>query len=413
MSSRKILLSHPTGNANVRAILMGLLKENSLASFHTTIASFPGNGFEILSRMAPFKEFKRREFDNRLRNNTKTYPNKEIFRLISSKLGFKKLTKHESGVFSIDSVYKNFDKLVSKSLDKDGVVTGVYCYEDGALETFKAAKKQGLTCIYDLPIAYWETGRTLMQAEAERLPEWAVTLGGGIKDSFEKLARKTEEMQLADTVVVPSTFVRDSLPNFNGIEKRCILSPFGSPTFNKKHNERIANIDKPLRVLFVGSMGQRKGLADLFEAVKLVNTDHLELIVMGALQAPLEFYKRIFSNFKYEHGRSHAEVLRLMQSCDVFCLPSIVEGRALVMQEAMSQGLPIIITKNTGGEDLVIEGSTGFLVPTSTPAAIAEKLAWCLENRALVYEMGQRAQIHAASYTWDSYSSDIINKLVQ
>ena len=41
-------------------------------------------------------------------------------------------------------------------------------------------------------------------------------------------------------------------------------------------------------------------------------------------------------------------------------LSSIVEGRALVMQEAMSQGMALLVTANTGGEDLVIEGKRGF-----------------------------------------------------
>ena len=51
-------------------------------------------------------------------------------------------------------------------------VRGVYCYEDCALATFKAAEKQGLLRIYDLPIAYWETARSLMKEESERLPAW-------------------------------------------------------------------------------------------------------------------------------------------------------------------------------------------------------------------------------------------------
>jgi glycosyltransferase involved in cell wall biosynthesis len=102
-----------------------------------------------------------------------------------------------------------------------------------------------------------------------------------------------------------------------------------------------------------------------------------------------------------------------MRSCDVFCLPSIVEGRALVMQEAMSQGLPIIITPNTGGEDLIIEGVTGFLVPIRSPEAIANKLSWFLENRNKIKEMGRSAQEHAANYTWDAYGSNIVKKLLE
>ena len=203
----------------------------------------------------------------------------------------------------------------------------------------------------------------------------------------------------------------NSLPNW-AQNKNQIMSPFGSPLvdvttltdINKSQN-------KPLRVLFVGSMGQRKGLGDLFEAIKLLNRSDVELVVMGSLLAPMEFYKLENNNFVYEPGRPHQEVLALMRSCDIFCLPSIVEGRALVMQEAMSQGLPIIITPNTGGEDLIIEGETGFLVPIASPNAIAEKINWFADNRGEIKRMRLNAINHSALYTWANYGQKIVNEL--
>ena len=410
-----IFLSHPTGNANVRAIAKGLASKGILYQFNTTIAAFPGNIWFILGGFGPLAEFRKRNFDTILQPLTKSYPWYELGRSLANKLKIKSLVKHESGKFSIDQIYIRFDKQVARKLlnAKKNGVTAVYAYEDGALETFKAAKKLGLICIYDLPIAYWEIGRKLMLEEAIRLPNWAETLGGGIKDSPEKLERKREELELADIVVGPGSFVLNSLPEW-AINKKTIQSPFGSPKFIEPNCTKESNsieISKPLRILFVGSMGQRKGLGDLFEAMKIVNNPNIELIVLGSLLAPLDFYKSEFPNFKHEVGRAHSEVLTLMQNCDIFCLPSIVEGRALVMQEAMSQGLPIIITANTGGEDLVIEGETGFLIPIRSPKAIAEKINWFFENQSCISEMGEKAKIHAAKYTWENYAETIYNEL--
>jgi glycosyltransferase involved in cell wall biosynthesis len=104
-------------------------------------------------------------------------------------------------------------------------------------------------------------------------------------------------------------------------------------------------------------------------------------------------------------------VLALMRSCDVFCLPSIVEGRALVMQEAMSQGLPVVITPNTGGADLVIEGQTGFLVPIRSPEAIADRLAWLNQHRPELVAMKARAARHAAEYSWQRYGEAIVDAI--
>ena len=87
--------------------------------------------------------------------------------------------------------------------------------------------------------------------------------------------------------------------------------------------------------------------------MKLVDSNYIELVVMGSLLRPISWYRERFADFIYEMPRPHGEVLRLMQSCDVFVLPSIVEGRALVQQEAMACGLPVIATKNAGADDVI------------------------------------------------------------
>jgi glycosyltransferase involved in cell wall biosynthesis len=288
----------------------------------------------------------------------------------------------------------------------------VYAYEDCALQTFREAKKLGLKCIYDLPIAYWELSKKLLAEEAERLPQWKITLAGGIRDSPEKLSRKTEEFSLADIIVTPGSFVAQSLPK-DCHYKKVICSAFGTPRPGNNVPPKVYTNKGPLRVLFVGSMGQRKGLGDLFEAINLLKTDTIQLVVMGSLLAGEDFYRKQCPSFVYEAGRSHEQVLELMRSCDVLCLPSIVEGRALVMQEAMSQGLPIIITENTGGADLIIEGETGFLVPIRSPEAIAAQLSLLLTDRSLVKIMGEKARLHALKYTWENYSGEIIRSLME
>jgi glycosyltransferase involved in cell wall biosynthesis len=154
-------------------------------------------------------------------------------------------------------------------------------------------------------------------------------------------------------------------------------------------------------------MTQRKGLADLFVAMKLLKSKTIELIVMGSLCHPVNWYRQ-FADFVYEPPRPHEEVLRLMNSCDLLILPSIVEGRALVQQEAMACGLPVIATRNAGADDLIVNGETGFLVPIRSPEAIAEKIDWCASNRARLSGMGIAAQTRARDYTWPSYGGKIV-----
>src|SRR4029077_10572451 len=138
------------------------------------------------------------------------------------------------------------------------------------------------------------------------------------------------------------------------------------------------------------------GLADVFAAMKMLDSSQIELVVMGSLSRPLDWYRDQFRNFVYEPPRPHAEVLQLMQTCDALVLPSIVEGRALVQQEAMACGLPLIVTKNAGADDLIVDGETGFLIPIRSPESIAEKIHWCAQNRSHLSGMGIVARRRAS-----------------
>lgn len=407
----KILISHPSGNSNVRAIAKGFVTRGLLYQFHTSIASYPNNFWHKIGSLKGLGDFRRRSFDSVLQPFTKVYPFDELMRMVSTKFGFNFLIQPETGFFCVDRIYYNLDRKISKKLKsaKKKGLTAVYAYEDGALETFLAAKKLGLECIYDLPIAYHILLQELLHEEAIRKPNWAFTLGGGINDSVQKLERKRKELELADTIVVASDFVRQSLPKWTN-EKKIIQSPFGTPFSSSQFYLKEKSDNKKLRILFVGSMTQRKGLSDLFDAIQLVDSSKVELVVLGSLAAPLSFYSDQIK-FIYESTRSHDKVLELMRTCDVFCLPSIVEGRALVIQEAMSQGLPIIITANTGAEDLVVNEETGFLVPIRSPEAIAEKINWFLANRNKIFQMGRNAKQLADTYSWDGYADTICSEL--
>jgi len=405
-----ILFLHPFGNANVRAVLAALDRAEHLGKFLTTLGWSNSSPFLQALPENLRAEMMRRGYDLP-HYKIKTQPVREIVRLLAEKFGLRSLTKHETGWASIDRVWTGLDRVAAEYLRENHErlrIRGVYAYEDCAVRSFETARDLGLRRIYDLPIAYWETAQNLLRAEAQRYPDWEPTLGG-TRDSEEKLARKTRELDLAEIVVCPSAFVLDSLPEQTRLSKKCVVAPFGSPPHTTYESHRT--YDKPLRFLFAGALSQRKGLADLFAAMKLVNSSQAQLVVMGSLILPMQFYRNQFPAFIYEPPRAHAAVLRLMGSCDVLVLPSIVEGRALVQQEAMACGLPLIVTRNAGGEDLIIQGETGFLVPAGSPAAIAEKIEWFLENRDKLPGMRAAVRAKAAELTWLAYGDKILHAI--
>jgi glycosyltransferase involved in cell wall biosynthesis len=410
-------LVHPTGNQFVRHLLQALDERGMLGAFHTTLG-FPASTWTRFVPNPIRAECARRTYPlspDKLR----TRPGREFLRLAAQKLRWSYLSRHEKGWASMDQVCQDLDRAVARRIqwrDFGQKVAGMYGYEDGCLETFRAAKTRGLKCFYDLPIAYWETVRKLLEEEGRRLPEWEPTLVG-TRDSAGKLERKTEELALADMVICPSLFVLESLPPSVRRDKPCLVAEFGSPPGNFEavlrpaQDSRDSRDSNKLRVLFAGSLTQRKGLADVFAAMKLLKRHDVELIVMGSLIAPMEFYRSQYRDFTYLSTRSHPEVLKLMQSCDVLVLPSLAEGRALVQQEALANGLPLIITKNTGGEDLIVSGETGFLVPIRSPDKIAEKISWLADHRDSLPDMRLAAMKKADEYPWQRYADRILSAL--
>jgi hypothetical protein len=150
----KLILTHPTGNANVRAAAEGLLQADLLSDFYTSFASFPGTLLDRLGGIHLFSEIRRRRFNPNLRPFTRVWPWREVGRMLTSKAGLVSLNRHETGYFSLDAVYQNIDKKVAADLKSAASrgVEAVYHYEDGSLFTFSQAKKIGLKCFYDLPI---------------------------------------------------------------------------------------------------------------------------------------------------------------------------------------------------------------------------------------------------------------------
>lgn len=397
------IITHPTGNEFVRALLAECTKRAIDFHFFTTLGFTPG---APLLQVVPRRlraQLSRRAFEVP-KEQLDTHPWRETVRLMAKGLRINSLVRHERGWASTDRVFQDFDAHVGRQIRRIAKVfpvKSVHAYEDSAIETFQAAREVGAQCSYELPIAYWETARRLLGEEARRWPEWEPTLQA-TADSPDKRERKTAELELADTVICPSRFVLNSVPAKH--RDKCRLAPFGSPALSECKPLPSAP-QRPLRVLFAGTLSQRKGLADLFAAFQRLKRKDVELVVMGTPMLPMPFYRRQYPDFIYEPPRPHDEVLRLMQQCDLLALPSIVEGRALVQQEAMAAGLPIIVTPNAGGEDLVEEGRTGFLVPIRSPERLVEKIAWGADHREEIAEMGRLARQKAATLTWGHYAS--------
>lgn len=403
-----ILFSHPTGNANVRHAALGLHRAGLLGEFWTCVNYRES---PLLQRVLPgalSRQLQRRVFPAELAGKIHSSPLREIGRLLAPRAGLRSLVRHEQGPLSVDAVYRSLDRKVGERLAA-GRFRAVYAYEDGAHDSFRAAARGGLRRIYDLPIGYWRAARAILQEEAEREPEWAGTLIGN-RDSAAKTARKDAELQQADLVLVASTFTQKSLELARDFRGSVVRIPYGAPSLSlspDKPRDTTRRREGALRVLYVGSLGQRKGLSYLFRAARLLRPA-VELTVIGARPlAPCAALERELAQVRWVPTCPHREVLAEMAAHDVFLFPSLFEGFGLVLLEAMAMGLPIVTTPHTAGPDLITEGDEGFIVPIRSVEAIAEKLELLRRNPERRAEMSRRARERARTFTWESYGDSV------
>jgi glycosyltransferase involved in cell wall biosynthesis len=406
-----ILLSHPTGNANVRQAALALEEGGLLETWWTGLAPFPDDWWVRHTPKRLAKQLLRRTPPAALRGRVRTAPLREVARLVAGGLGLRSLIRHEHGVFSVDAVYRDLDRRVGRHLaqQREGRINGAYAYEDGALETFRVCQERNWHRFYDLPIGYWRVWQTLLEEEKLRQPEWAATLQGS-GDSAEKLARKDEELRLATHIYVASSFTRQTLQAAPDFSARIEVIPYGAPELSVEPNQPRSG--GPLRVLFVGALSQRKGLSYLLEAVGKFG-GQVELTLVGTRPAAdCAALERALKTHRWVTSLPHEGILREMQQHDVFVFPSLFEGFGLVILEAMAQGLPVITTPHTAGPDLITKGEDGFIVPIRSAEAIAEGLEVLVRDRRRLAHMKQAALQAAGRWRWSVYRDKLAASVV-
>ncbi len=381
-----ISVIHPGCNANLRAVVQAYEKEGILQELLTTMSFGKRRNFSIP--------------ENKLR----LHPVKEIGRLIAERFRFKKLVQHEVGIFSVDRVWQDLDRWASKRISLNSKV--VYAYEDAALDSFRCAKQRGIKTIYDLPIGYWKASQEIYQEEAARFPEFA-SLIGGLNDSREKKERKEKELESADRVHACSDFVKSTLTRYGYPEEKIRVMQFGAPAVPWRSRE-CHQRNPALKILFVGRIDQRKGIGYLLKAMDSFDPKKVEFHMVGVKPKHLSALKPYW-NRVVDHGiLVQPKVWELMQGCDLLILPTLFEGQALVILEAMACGLPVVVTPHAGVEQVVREGVEGFTIPIRSIEAITQKIEWGLKHPEERKKMGEAAFKRAQEFTWEKYQQQIL-----
>lgn len=165
---------------------------------------------------------------------------------------------------------------------------------------------------------------------------------------------------------------------------------------------------KCLQVLIVGRLwgrGMLKGQRNLIriwpELQKRFPGAKLMIVGGGDGRAELEHLSRelnVNTLICFTGQVTDEELMQMYDASDVFAMPSVGEGFGLVFAEAMAHGLPCIASRSDAGQEVVLDGETGFLVDPHNDTELLEMLTRLLSNRPLREQMGTAAKKRVEQY---------------
>ena len=289
-----------------------------------------------------------------------------------------------------------FDRWVADALPRFAV-THVVCYENSALQTFTRAKELGLTTVLDAASVHHSLqDRHHRYVESGRVHRRTVE-------------RKTLEIGLADRVLTVSRLARDSYVDA-GVDVAKVYSlPMGADLRMFRPPSEVGGDreGRPVRFVFVGHAGPRKGADVLLDAVRRLNErgygGRFTLTFVGNADRGVSDEARGHGNVAFRGWVSHRRLPEELRTHDVLVLPSRHDSFGMVVVEAMACGLAPLISNQTGAKEVIDPERSGFVVPVDDSVALTEAMIRLIENRDLLREAQRGAAGAVGRYGWRAY----------
>jgi len=294
-----------------------------------------------------------------------------------------------------------FDRWVARSLGamRSQVFIG---WSGMSLHSLRRAKRDGLKTIL-------ERGSSHIEYQNEILKEEYKRFGMDFAIHPAVIEKELAEYQEADFVSVPSTFVKNSFLAKGIDAKKLFLNHYGAGDAFAPASASVHPDTGKLIIVYLGALSIQKGLIYLFEALKLLDAPEsaFEVWFIGSVvdrpvQLALDRARR--PNWRVFGHIDHYQLGPYLSQCDVGVQPSLQEGLSMVIPQLLASGVPMVVSANSGGADLVTEGDNGFVVPIRDPQAIADKLSLLFHDRVRLRAMKQAARASIENrFTWDHY----------
>jgi glycosyltransferase involved in cell wall biosynthesis len=255
-------------------------------------------------------------------------------------------------------------------------------YSYTALEPFRYAKGHGWKTLL-VQIDPGPAEEAIVAEEAARVPELA---GAWQPAPPEYWNDWREECKLADWIVVNSEWSRDGLIRGGIPSEKISIIPvayeaerprdYGTTRPQERSYPVRFTQERPLRVLFLGQINLRKGVARLLEAARILRDEPVEFWMAGPVEIAMLDANTDAGRMKWLGPVTRKQAAEVYRGADVFILPTLSDGFAITQLEAQAHGLPVIASKFCG--KVVDNGLDGIVLEEPTAACIAAAVRDCI-----------------------------------
>ena len=260
----------------------------------------------------------------------------------------------------------------------------------------RAPRKPIISDVFIVPGAYRAIDR-----EVADFPEW------GEASTPPELVRRYDThsrtmFEQSDVLFCPSQAVIDDVARYGAhFANKCRLVPYGASL------NSTGGTPEPGRVLFCGSLQLRKGVQYIRAAADMLRASHphIRFVFAGGGSAIMRS-KLTAPNIALLGHLGKTELLREFGRADLFLFPSLAEGAAGTVLEAMASGLPILATREAGVD--FTDGTSGIVLPPRDAEAIAEAVVRVVEDRALRASLSAGAMREAETYSMAAWEARFI-----
>jgi len=270
-------------------------------------------------------------------------------------------------------------------------------YSYTALEPFRYAKAHGWRTLL-VQIDPGPEEEAIVAEEAARVPELAA---GWQPAPAEYWASWREECKLADRIVVNSEWSREGLIRGGVPSEKLAVVPLAYEAREMKDHEaeirrarsypaRFTS-ERPMRVLFLGQVNLRKGIARLLEVARILRNEPVEFWLVGPVQVTNTSTIGDAGRVKWFGPVTREKAAEYYRNADVFILPTLSDGFAITQLEAQAHGLPVIASRRCG--DIVQHNINGLVLDDPSIEAIESAIRFCLQNTGELARFSRRSTV--------------------